>query len=57
MLTDRDICMAAYMRGVSRHALSVKSAMVANEVVSCAPGDDVLFAEKQIRKNEIRPLR
>lgn len=55
MLTDRDICMAAYTRGVSLHALSVKSAM-AKEVVCCAPDDDILVAEKLMRKNQIRRL-
>jgi len=55
MITDRDICMAAYTRGVSLHALSVKSAM-AKEVVCCAPEDDILVAEKLMRKNEIRRL-
>jgi CBS domain-containing protein len=55
MLTDRDICMAAYTRGASLHALNVKSAM-AREVVTCAPDDDILFAEKLMRKNEIRRL-
>lgn len=55
MLTDRDICMAAYTQGVSLTGALVTSAM-SKELFSCAPDDDVAFAEKLMREKQVRRL-
>ncbi len=54
ILTDRDICMAAYTRGLPTQAMNVASAM-ATSVHSCSPEDSIghvarLMAERQIRR-------
>lgn len=54
MITDRDICMAAYTRGLPTQAMSIASAMSTN-VQPCAPEDSIghvarLMGEKQIRR-------
>lgn len=54
ILTDRDICMAAYTRGLPIQAMNVGSAM-ATKVHPCAPEDSIghvarLMAECQIRR-------
>jgi CBS domain-containing protein len=54
MITDRDICMAAYTRGQPLASMTVSSAM-SNEVFSCTPEDSVghavrLMAQKQVRR-------
>jgi len=55
MLTDRDICMAAYLQGVSLTGALVTSAM-SKEVFSCAPNDDIATAEKLMREKQVRRL-
>lgn len=55
MLTDRDICMAAYIQGVALSGALVTSAM-SKEVFSCAPDDDVAGAERLMREKQIRRL-
>lgn len=55
MLTDRDICMAAYIQGVSLRELPVTSAM-SKRVFSCAPDDDIAAAEKVMREKQVRRL-
>jgi CBS domain-containing protein len=54
IVTDRDICMAAYTTGRPLHAIPVHDAM-AKEVFTCKPDDSVedaehLMGEKQIRR-------
>ncbi len=54
IVTDRDICMAAYTRGLPTQAMSVASAMSC-EVYPCSPEDSIghvarLMGEKQIRR-------
>lgn len=54
IVTDRDICMAAYTQGRPLHAIPVHAAM-AKEVSTCRPDDSVedaehLMGEKQIRR-------
>ncbi len=54
ILTDRDICMAAYTRGLPTQAMTVASVM-ATDVTPCSPEDSIghvarLMAEKQIRR-------
>ena len=55
MLTDRDICMAAYIQGVPFHGALVTSAM-SKQVFSCAPDSDLAFAEKLMREKQVRRL-
>ena len=55
MLTDRDVCMAAYTQGVSLTGALVTSAM-SKQVFSCAPEDDVGSAEKLMREKQTRRL-
>jgi CBS domain-containing protein len=55
MLTDRDVCMAAYIQGAPLTALLVTSAM-SKHVFSCAPDDDITAAEKLMREKQVRRL-
>ena len=53
MVTDRDICMAAYTQGRSLDAIPVTTAM-ASPVATCRPQDSVSMAEQLMRKQQIR---
>ena len=55
MLTDRDICMAAYTQGRDLHELPVRGAM-SSTVHSCRPGDTVEDAEAILRRAQVRRL-
>jgi CBS domain-containing protein len=55
VITDRDICMAAYLQGKELSGLTVSSAM-SHRPVSCRPGDEVAAAEKLLRDNQVRRL-
>lgn len=55
MLTDRDICMAAYTQGASLHGAQVSTAM-SREVFSCQSGDDVTAAQREMRTHRVRRL-
>ena len=55
MLTDRDVCMAAYIQGVPLMGSLVTSAM-SKQVFSCAPDDDIASAEKLMREKQVRRL-
>jgi CBS domain-containing protein len=55
MLTDRDICMAAYLRGVPIADLSVVTAMSAG-VFTCHVKDDVRDAERIMMEQQVRRL-
>jgi CBS domain-containing protein len=55
MLTDRDICMAAYTQNAPPGALRVSSAM-SKQVHACRPEDTVLVAEKIMRTHRVRRL-
>ena len=55
MLTDRDVCMAAYIQGVSLKEALVTSAM-SKEVFSCKPEEDIAAAEKLMREKQVRRL-
>jgi len=55
MLTDRDVCMAAYIQGVPLTGSLVTSAM-SKQVFSCAPDDDIASAEKLMREKQVRRL-
>ena len=53
MITDRDICMSAYLRGRPLTDITVEQAM-ARQVYSCAPGDPIGVAEKVMSQFQIR---
>ena len=55
MLTDRDICMAAYIQGVPLTGALVTGAM-SKELFSCAPEDDIATVEKLMREKQVRRL-
>jgi CBS domain-containing protein len=55
ILTDRDICMAAYTQGVTLSGSSVASAM-AREVHTCEPGETVTAALKKMKTHRVRRL-
>src|SRR5260370_33741780 len=51
MLTDRDICMAAYTRGGTLKDIRVSAAM-SYELIACSPGDDVFDGQKTKRDRQ-----
>ena len=55
VITDRDICMAAYTQGKPLSAIPVSSAM-ARQVISCHGEDDVRLAEDLMRDYQVRRL-
>lgn len=55
MLTDRDICMAAYTQERPLSSLRVSDAM-SKEVFACSPGDPVSTAEEVMRTKQVRRL-
>jgi CBS domain-containing protein len=55
MLTDRDICMAAYTRGRTLRDIKVSAAM-SSELFACKPDDDLLEAQKMMRERQVRRL-
>lgn len=55
MLTDRDICMAAYTQGVALAGASVGNAMSRNVCV-CNPSDNIASAAERMRARRIRRL-
>ena len=55
IVTDRDICMAAYTQGVPLEAIAVERVMAAR-VISCSRTDDLDTAHRLMRKHEIHRL-
>lgn len=55
MLTDRDICMAAYTRGLALADASVGSVM-SRDVCICNPSDNIPAAAERMRERQIRRL-
>jgi signal-transduction protein with cAMP-binding, CBS, and nucleotidyltransferase domain len=55
MITDRDICMAAYFAGRPLHEIRVADAMT-REVCACNPGDDLSEARAIMREAAVRRL-
>lgn len=55
VVTDRDICMAAYTQGKPLSSISVRTAM-ARTVYTCAPTDSVTAAEKIMATRQVRRL-
>jgi CBS domain-containing protein len=55
MITDRDVCMAAFLGGTSLASVEVSSAM-SKVVHSCRPEDSLASAESVMRASQIRRL-
>lgn len=55
MITDRDICMAAYTQGTPLKEIPVYTAM-SRVVFSCSPEDSIRKAEQIMRTYQIRRL-
>jgi len=55
MITDRDVCMAAYTQGRLLSEIEVRSAM-ATSVRSCRPTDSLHSALKTMEKNQFHRL-
>lgn len=55
MITDRDICMAAFTRGIPLYALPVADAMSKN-IVACRPDDQISYAQNLMQTNGVRRL-
>lgn len=55
LITDRDICMAAFMQGRELDKMLVNSAM-AHHVVTAQPGQPVEHAAQQMAHHQIRRL-
>ncbi len=55
IVTDRDICMAAYTQGAPLEAIPLERVMAAR-VISCSRTDDLDTAHRLMRKHEIHRL-
>jgi CBS domain-containing protein len=55
MLTDRDICMAAYMQGKTLGEIPISSVM-STELYSCTPQQGVSAAENLMETKRVRRL-
>ena len=55
MITDRDICMAAYTQGVPLRGLPVTLAM-AKHVFACSPSDELDAVERTMSAHQIRRM-
>lgn len=55
MLTDRDICMSAYLKGTLLHTIPIQEAM-SQHVLSCRPNDSIETAEALMRRAQVRRL-
>jgi len=55
IITDRDVCMAAYTRGLRLCEMTVRSAM-ATAVHTCHSTDSIEHAERIMRHNRVRRL-
>src|SRR5579863_2881296 len=53
MITDRDICMAAYTRGARLENVDIASVM-SRQVHVCSPGQSVAKAEEVMRLDRVR---
>jgi CBS domain-containing protein len=55
MITDRDICMAAYTRGVPLSAIPVSTTM-SRRVHTCGPEDDLADVQRTMRAHQVRRM-
>jgi CBS domain-containing protein len=55
MITDRDICMACWSRGLPPTEIRVSDAM-STRLTACSPDDDIETVEASMRSNQIRRI-
>lgn len=55
MITDRDVCMGAFLRGQSLSAVRVSESM-SHGVVSCGPDDELAVATGKMAQHRVRRL-
>jgi CBS-domain-containing membrane protein len=55
MITDRDICMAAYTTGGRLYEMNVMRTLN-RPLVSCSPGDSIAAAERLMSEHQVRRL-
>ena len=55
VITDRDICMAAFTRGLPLSAMKVDSAM-SHDAWTCRPSDSIAEAERLMKDHQVRRL-
>lgn len=55
MITDRDICMATWSRGLPPDSIDVLGAM-STKLVSCTTGDSIKQVEAAMRSSQVRRL-
>ena len=55
MITDRDLCIASYLKGKPLHDIPVGGVM-SHELWSCRPEDDISDAENVMREHQVRRL-
>jgi CBS-domain-containing membrane protein len=55
IVTDRDLCMAAHLRGQPLAAIRVDGVM-SRGVVSCRPGEEIAVAQRLMRRHQIHRL-
>jgi CBS domain-containing protein len=55
MLTDRDVCMAAYTQGRPLHEITVESVM-SQDVQVCSPSDSPAMAQALMQQYKVRRL-
>jgi CBS domain-containing protein len=55
MITDRDVCMAAYTKGRPLDQIGIEEVM-SRRLVTCGPRDDVKEAEAAMQRAQVRRL-
>lgn len=55
VVTDRDVCMAAWSRGLALHEISVRSTMQ-TRLFSCLASDALVDATEEMQRAEVRRL-
>jgi len=55
MITDRDICMAAFTQGATLDAIETRTAMAPN-VLACRPDDPVESVERLMKDGQVRRI-
>lgn len=53
VLTDRDVCMAAYTKNQPLSEIRVRELMK-TDVAACAPGDDISVVHELMRQHQVR---
>jgi CBS domain-containing protein len=55
MITDRDACMASYMRGLPLKNICVSEAM-SHELIACGPDDEIGAAERRMAASQVHRM-